>query len=95
MKLSPLLLSAVIALGGVLSGEAMADRDYDRGHGWGDRGHSSYRHDRGYRGHSHYGKPYKYRRDYYVYRPVPYYYAPAPRYSDGWYGIQLFLGGDL
>jgi len=95
MKLSTLLLGAAIALGGALSGSAIADGGHDRGHGWDGYsrpGHyqERYRHGRpqhhfGYRGHHRH----------YVYGPPPHRHWAPPHHGDGWYGIQLFLGGDL
>lgn len=108
MKPANLLLCAVIAMGTGLSGAAMAGGDHGRGYGWGDQGRGHGWGDHGryqewhHRDHPRYRKHHhKHGDEHYLYRAYPYryyraprYYSP-PRYSDGWYGIQLFLGGDL
>jgi hypothetical protein len=93
MKLPTLLLGAAIVLGGALSGNAMAHGDHGRG--WGDYGRHGHYVERHHRGRHHHRHHHKYDR-HYVYVPRPHRHWVAPRhYSDGWYGIQLFLGGDL
>lgn len=98
MKGSTLLLGAALVLGGVLSGSAMADGDRGRGygHGWGDHGRQGHYQERHRHKHFHPGRSHgRVVERHYVYRPVPGYRA-YPHYRDnGWYGIQLFLGGDL
>lgn len=99
MKLSTLLLGAAIVLGGTLSGNAMAHGDYGRG--WDDYGRHSHHVERHrgrdhHRGHHHRGHHHRKSHKHYVYVPRPHRHWEAPRhYSDGWYGLQLFLGGDL
>lgn len=96
MKPSTLLLSAVIALGAAVSGNALADGDYGRGHGWGDHGRHGYYQERHHRSHPRYRRHHhKHHHEHYVYVPRAYPYRGVPHHSDGWYGIQLFLGGDL
>ena len=94
MKTSTLLLGAAIVLTAGLSGNAIADRDHGRG--WGDHGRHGHYQERYYRGHPgrhghHPGRGH----GHYVYVPRPYPYRSRSHHSDGWYGIQLFLGGDL
>ena len=98
MKTSTLLLGAAIALTAGLSGNAIADRDHGRG--WDDHGRPGHYQERGYRGHpGRHGHRHRHHpgrgHAHYVYVPRPYAYVAPPRHSDGWYGIQLFLGGDL
>jgi hypothetical protein len=107
MKVTTLLLSATIALGAGLSDNVLAGGDYGRGHGWGDHGRHSHHQDRHHHRHGHHRKhhhrhhyyPKHHHRhrhhNHYLYRPRPYVYRAPSHHSDGWYGIQLFLGGDL
>jgi hypothetical protein len=98
MKVTTLLMSAAIALGAGLSGNALAGGDYGHGRGWGDHGRHGHYQDRHHRRHHDYRKHHHKHRhhDHYVYRARPYrYWAPSHHHGDGWYGIQLFLGGDL
>lgn len=97
MKVSTLLLGAAIMAGSALSGAAMAHGDRGYGDGW--RDHDRHGHYQERHRHKHFNRGRYYRGPVvertYVYRPVPAYRWYPPHRDNGWYGIQLFLGGDL
>lgn len=90
MKLSALMLSAVLIGAAGLSGNATAHGNDWRGYAWDDRrGHSSERHHRRHAQH-HRGHHYRWHR--------PQRWSRHHRYDrhdhdDVWYGLHLFLGG--
>jgi hypothetical protein len=105
MKLATLLLSGVVALGGLASADALA---HDKGRGYDRDDHP--RHEVHRHKHYHDRSPRYYARDkgkarwkhshgrdyrpyWYDYRPYRYEYRHKPRYRDSWYGIHLFFGG--
>ena len=97
MRIATLMLSAVLALGMGLSGNALAHSSADHGHGhpgyggavYGPRYLGHYRHyitRHAYRPWRHAYRPH-YRR---YYRP---YYGDGRDHDDSWYGVHWFFGG--
>jgi len=90
MNIPTMMLTAVLALGSGLSGNALAHGD--PGRGWGHGGHDRHQVHR-HRGHHRHERRHVKRHWRRHHRADHYDYRPRYRPHDSWYGIHLFFGG--